>query len=168
MPWAWGAAVWALILLARAGEEDPPPLPDWQEPRTFRTLRCSACKMATFEMRESLLRLKWRLDDMGRTRPREDEIIDHLQDVCATMRRDYGLVVKKGKPRPYFTRNYERVSGEWVDGFLEDRCNEIINAYEDEIQRKWDKWGSLYLTEAYQYICSERCSAKQLARKDEL
>eukprot|EP01065_Artemidia_motanka_P036155 TRINITY_DN44061_c0_g1_i1.p1 TRINITY_DN44061_c0_g1~~TRINITY_DN44061_c0_g1_i1.p1 ORF type:complete len:213 (+),score=77.80 TRINITY_DN44061_c0_g1_i1:71-640(+) len=174
MPRAWIAAVLALVLVApgatadkqseleqkrwdekrkigtTATEEQTDGLPDYGDPAVSKRLRCSACRCLTKEVHSELRRV----DKLRHGKPRPWEIEEVLEKICSRLRNDYGLLRRNNRPTEEFSKNtaISRLTGNWINAYIESRCGELMGNYEDEIT---DTYKEGELIDFQRRICGE-------------
>jgi hypothetical protein len=114
-----------------AKDEQLEQLPDYGDPKVMKALRCSSCNALIKEVYVRLMALNKRKDGKYRMY----EIVDVLEDTCPTLRDEYGLLLKNNKPTTVFSRNkaITRMSGSWINSFIDTRCGELLSTYEEDL-----------------------------------
>ena len=87
--------------------------------------------------------------------------------MCKMIKSDYGLLMKNNKPTMDFSRNsaITRLRGNWINTFLENRCNELLSEHEEDITESYQGGLAAFQT----VICREKskvCSVHQLNKQE--
>jgi hypothetical protein len=120
-----------------AKDEQLEQLPDYGDPKVNKALRCSSCNALAKEVYEKLV-------DLGKRRngrPRQYEVAEVLEDICPTLRDEYGLLLKNNKPTTVFSRNkaITRMQGSWINSFIDTRCGELLSSHEEQMIEWYSK-----------------------------
>ena len=114
-------------------------MPDVGNRKVMRALRCSSCNQLTTEIYTQLVELTEKKKKAGR-RPKSYEIAEVTEVICPTLRDEYGLVLKNKKPTNIFSKDkaLTRMTGAWVNSFIDTRCGEMLDAWEDQIIEEYE------------------------------
>ena len=130
----------------------PPPLPS---------------KVITKEIWHRLIKLHKRFKQ-----PKEYYVIEALENTCTQIRNDFGLLMRNNKPTQEFSSNKKisRMTGNWINSYIETHCGNIFSEYEEEIVEDFHEWIAMGEREAQGLMCLDkyaRCQVDEL-NKDEL
>jgi hypothetical protein len=116
----------------RPDEKELSKIPDLT--KNDKPLKCSSCRAVAREVHERL----WRVSKLRHGHPKHVELVDVLDPVCAQMGASYGLLLKNNEPTTEFSRNEKisRYQGAWINTYLERRCGEIMDHYDDDLIRE--------------------------------
>ena len=114
-----------------AREEQIDGLPDHGNPRVRAQLECSACKALVEKVYDDLTALY----DLRHGRPKQYEVVEVTENMCARIRDEYGLLMRNNQATNEFSRDASitRMKGSWINTFVEGRCGEILSHYEEPI-----------------------------------
>eukprot|EP00759_Apiculatamorpha_spiralis_P012887 PhF_6_TR19739/c0_g1_i1/m.28805 len=139
-------------------------LPNYEDPIVQKKLACSACKSLTLEFQNKLLILR----KLRHGKPKYYEVAAEIEGVCKSVKDQYGLLMKNNKPTMDFSKNpaISRLRGNWIDTFLENRCNELLDQHEEELLKSYH---STTVEEFRSLICRESaklCSVHDLNKEE--
>eukprot|EP01062_Namystynia_karyoxenos_P027148 TRINITY_DN20922_c0_g1_i1.p1 TRINITY_DN20922_c0_g1~~TRINITY_DN20922_c0_g1_i1.p1 ORF type:complete len:215 (+),score=69.73 TRINITY_DN20922_c0_g1_i1:74-646(+) len=145
-----------------ATDEQMDGIPDYGDKQVSKRLRCSACKCLAKELFDELRRVH----KLRHGKPRSWEVEEVLEGICATLRNDYGLLRRNNKPTEEFSRNsaISRLTGNWINSYIESRCGELVSSYEDDIVQSYTNGE---LIDFQRLICSQRdgsCTEEHLLK----
>eukprot|EP01059_Diplonema_ambulator_P021778 TRINITY_DN3623_c0_g1_i1.p1 TRINITY_DN3623_c0_g1~~TRINITY_DN3623_c0_g1_i1.p1 ORF type:complete len:190 (+),score=38.09 TRINITY_DN3623_c0_g1_i1:40-570(+) len=114
-----------------ASDEQMEGMPDYGNPEDARKLKCSACKNVVLEVKEALDKL----EALRHGVVKSYEIEDVLDSLCSKISVTYGILRKSNRPTTIFSRNklISRLTGNWINSYIETRCGEILTDYEDDL-----------------------------------
>eukprot|EP01012_Entosiphon_sulcatum_P040443 TRINITY_DN54097_c0_g1_i1.p1 TRINITY_DN54097_c0_g1~~TRINITY_DN54097_c0_g1_i1.p1 ORF type:complete len:173 (+),score=40.57 TRINITY_DN54097_c0_g1_i1:22-540(+) len=159
------------LLLSASSAHDPSQeqldlLPDFGNPKVARKLKCSACKMIFNEVYDAFRGLY-----QYRKSPKEYEKLEVIENLCRNVKAEFGLLMRNNKPTNDFSKNKKisRLTGNWINSFIETRCGEIISQFEDELI---EEFGSICAGDPaalHREYCTGKyadCSEKQLLKEE--
>jgi len=146
-----------------APQEQVDQLPDFSNPEIAKKLKCSACKCLTREIHDRLSAL----DKLRHGTPKHFEVAEKIEALCKIVNDEYGLLMRNNKPTLDFSRNaaISRLRGNWINTFLVNRCNEIVDEHENDIVKNYKK----NYEDFKLLICRELsgfCSKHQLTKEE--
>jgi hypothetical protein len=108
-------------------------IPDVNDPKIRPVLTCSACRAFAKEFYSAVQRVH----TLRHGAPKSFELLDAVDRICKTIGEKWGLLLKNNKPTHEFSDNeaITRYKGSWIAHFLEDRCGQIMDTYDEELFR---------------------------------
>ena len=140
-------------------------IPDPTKAANKKKYKCSSCKALAkeaFTALDKLRRLRKGVEKYA-------EKVEALETLCASIGKNYGLLMRNNAPTHDFSNNaaISRLQGSWVNTYLESRCGELMEKYDEDLIREFNNVQSA--VEAQTLICStweKSCSAKQALIED--
>ena len=127
--------LFCLVALARTtqrpSDEQMEEIPHPTDKAAKRALHCNSCHVLA---RETFLKLS-ALTKLRHGKPKHYELVDAVDALCREIGQAYGLLLKNNKPTMEFSKDARitRYTGSWITTFLERRCGEIMEAFDDEL-----------------------------------
>jgi len=139
-------------------------IPALTEPKSKKKYQCSSCKAFAREL-YGIVKPKLR----GRPRLQEIEMADAIDPLCRQLGRQYGILMRNNFPTNEFSKNtaISRMSGSWITAYLENRCGELLERFEDDLDHRV---ASASTPEQFQEVlCAtldKSCGKKQAVKED--
>jgi hypothetical protein len=118
----------------RPSEVELSQIPDLTNPSQAKELKCSSCRSVAREVFDSISSVS----KLRHGHPKHYELVDAVDKLCVDIGRSYGLLLKNNKPTTEFSKNAQitRYQGAWINTYLERRCGEILEHYDDDLLRE--------------------------------
>lgn len=158
-------ALTTVAALERPSDEQLSQVPDLTNPANAKELKCNSCRALArevFEVLTPLIRLR-------HGHPKHYELVDAVDNLCASIGKNYGLLLKNNKPTTEFSKNaaITRYTGSWINTYLERRCGELMEHYDEDLLRE------VLRTERLEHyrdvVCSKwekSCTSTESVRED--